>query len=298
MPFYLWDVQERCCCITKDLKETVQYTTISHTWGRWKRSDVPPVLIEGVKEWLIPQNTRFNVTDLPSILESAGARLKTRFIGFDLLCIPQDPDSDGLKQIARREIARQAKIFRGAEHAVAWLNDVDGWSGLNFVLRYLSIRYVSESNNLPSRMLELVKDDEGEEIELIESDLEYEEDGLPSIHPNGWLSSLWTLQELCLRPDMFFCDRSWQPFSVDGSLETAVRLDDFIALQSISHKVHAREQMKRDSGTSAEPNQASDDNPIQVDLFGWVTQSSALFELPSLAREAILSMGNMRYCEA
>ena len=33
---------------------------------------------------------------------------------------------------------------------------------------------------------------------------------------DGWFSSLWTLQEICLRPDMWLCNAGFEFFAVDN----------------------------------------------------------------------------------
>ncbi|KAL2827656.1 hypothetical protein BJY01DRAFT_255636 [Aspergillus pseudoustus] len=291
MPYYLWDVQKRRTYVTKELNERVQYTAISHTWGRWKNEDAPWVPVQGAEEWLIPQNTKFNVTDLPNILESAP--VDTRFVWFDLLCIPQEPESAELKQIARNEIARQATIFRGATHAIAWLNDVDGWEGLHAVLRILSIKYMSLMNELPSWMLDLANADPEVRLELA-SYPEMSKSG----ELNGWFSSLWTLQELCLRPDMILCDRLWNVFAVRGSKETAVRLDDLVALRRKIPDERLLEQEKRDTFDLFGGDVTENDCPPVIEGLDYLFLCCALIGFPNVSREAILSMGGQRYCQA
>lgn len=79
--------------------------------------------VDGVENWLIPENEIFNVKNLPQILVDVPT--KTSYVWFDLLCIPQDRFARALK-----EIVRQATIFRKAQYAIAWLNTIEHWSGL------------------------------------------------------------------------------------------------------------------------------------------------------------------------
>lgn len=105
LPHFLWD-SESCKTIeTSSLDHYPIYTVISHTWGRWAK-DEPPADIDGVP-WKVPQNWRFEVLELPQILNNLPS--KTRYVWFDLLCIPQDFSILGAK-----EISRQAQIFQGA----------------------------------------------------------------------------------------------------------------------------------------------------------------------------------------
>lgn len=61
---------------------------------------------------------------------------------------------------------------------------------------------------------------------------EYTYDDLDSVvaaTPSGWFSSLWKLQEACLRPDMLLVDRNWRLFAV-GPNNLVVTLDNLVAL--------------------------------------------------------------------
>jgi hypothetical protein len=73
MPYYLWDVKNRhCIVVSREWREPVEYTAISHTWGRWKIHGY--VQIEGIEGWLIPRNKRFDVAKLPDYLADVGLR--------------------------------------------------------------------------------------------------------------------------------------------------------------------------------------------------------------------------------
>ncbi|OJJ58383.1 hypothetical protein ASPSYDRAFT_1049073 [Aspergillus sydowii CBS 593.65] len=272
MPYYLWDIQRRRTVATQELQGKVEYTAISHTWGRWKKHDSPAMHINGVDGWLIPQNTRFNVTELPNILSSAC--LETPYAWFDLLCIPQTPDSEQLQQIGRDEIARQAKIFRGAKHAAAWFNDVEGCTGIHLVLRQLALSWLHSQQELPGWLLNLMNSDQQTELELFI--MQGDERGVP----NGWFSSLWTLQELCLRPDMILLDRQWRPFAIDA---TPVRLDDLAALMSAC-------EGNRDDAAKHLP--LFNTPEALYDLF----HHSGLIAIRDAGRVDIISMGNQRTC--
>ncbi|KAI9370459.1 hypothetical protein BJX61DRAFT_544587 [Aspergillus egyptiacus] len=273
MPYYLWDIQRRCTVPTQKLQGKVEYTAISHTWGRWKKHDCPSVHVEGVDGWSIPQNTRFNVTELPTILSSAC--LETRYVWFDLLCIPQMPESEQLQLVARDEIARQAKIFRGAKHAAAWFNDVAGWAGLHAVLRQLAVRWLQSQEELPAWLLSLAESDSQTELELYTPQGE-EEPGVM----NGWFSSLWTLQELCLRPDMILLSRQWCPFAIHTA---PVRLVDLAALMS------ACEGIRGHTSTDLPPSSSTE---ALHDLLN----DTGIIAIGDAGRVDILSMGNQRTC--
>lgn len=272
MPYYLWDIQKQRTVITRELEGEIQYTAISHTWGRWTRFECPRVQLPGVNGWSIPQNKKFNVADLPDILASASS-VKTPFVWFDLLCIPQNPARVGLRQVARDEIARQAKIFRAAKYAVAWLNDVESWTGLHAALKHFSINHLRGQCELPEWMLDLAESDKELEMELNYSKDYFDE--FPFIAPgevNAWFSSLWTLQELCLRPDMIFVNRQWRPFAVGGK---PVRLDDLAALCSEDSL-----EISSESGRG----------------LARFFNDSGLHAFPNIERGAILTVGNQRVC--
>jgi hypothetical protein len=63
-----------------------------------------------------------------------GLQCGTRYVWFDLFCIPQEGG-----EIMAREIARQALIFRNAKVAVAWLNDIPVVLGMGIPLRIMCL---------------------------------------------------------------------------------------------------------------------------------------------------------------
>lgn len=242
-PYFLWDVSRERIVIVEELKEAPDYLCISHTWGRWpkRRNDgtlEPPIRILGVP-WLVPQNEKFAVGSLPSMLKEA---FISGYIWFDLLCIPQDHS-----ERASLEISRQALIFGNAKWVIAWLNDIKSWSGLRSVVEWLSLFYLNTAVNVendnyifpllpdpfdevPASPIELClweprEDDDARPDEDI-VDPESTEIALPM----PWLTSLWTLQEACLRPDMVLCNKSWQPLTARD--RTLVPLDHLVTLDN------------------------------------------------------------------
>jgi hypothetical protein len=120
LPHYLWDIANERTVVTRDLGSSIEYTAISHTWGRWKYHDNqkhPKVRLPGLQEWTIPQNSKFKVEHIPDIL--AAVPFQTQYIWLDLVCIPQEPEHDQLVLLSQQEIGRQAKIFRSAKFTVA-----------------------------------------------------------------------------------------------------------------------------------------------------------------------------------
>src|SRR5262249_10645447 len=205
LPYYLWDIEAQRPVGVKDLPEAPAYTIVSHTWGRWRVPSTQPnakVAISGVP-WLVPRNTRFDVEALPDVLASRAAVFApTKFIWFDLFCIPQDRSA-----IAIAEIARQATIFGAAERAICWLNTIEDWRGLRSSMQWLTLTYYSHSQregevkaNIDreiSDLSEALTKPTGLFDAFTQHAPEYEAIAIGD-NPCGWFTSLWTLQEVCL----------------------------------------------------------------------------------------------------
>jgi hypothetical protein len=105
------------------LKGEIAYTATSHTWGRWIKDTLPPTQVDGVENWMIPQNFKFEVRELLEML--ASFPISTPYLWFDLIYIPQTHSDPDLMKILKREIGRQAKIFRRAKVVLAWFNEIN-----------------------------------------------------------------------------------------------------------------------------------------------------------------------------
>lgn len=192
-PAYLWDTVERRTIAIDSSRGVPDYICISHTWGRWRiKTDIP---ISGVP-WLVPTNSLYDIRDLPGILESC-LRPGERYIWFDLFCIPQD---NGPQTAV--EVAKQASVFGRSRRCIAWLHDVEGWDGVRGGLRYSALTYLQKSTNdngigvgieLSEKEATKVHSDAGCHMELVKSG---------SLEPCTWFSSLWTLQESVLCPNL------------------------------------------------------------------------------------------------
>ena len=200
LPFYLWDRVSRRTIEVSSPSERLKYTAISHTWGLWEIKEAGQVKkaeVHGVDGWEVPESTLFDVTSLPTIILRVPT--STQSVWLDLVRIPQDRSPRALD-----EISRQAAIFKNAEHAIIWLNNVESWDGLHSALMWMSLVYLDVDDNSvhntsqPPTGLFNDKNCTG----LFEH-----YDYTPSISRKdmnvcGWFSSLWTVQEVCLRPDM------------------------------------------------------------------------------------------------
>lgn len=210
-PYYLWDCNQKRTVRVDDLPSCPEYVCISHTWGRWRKET--SVIIPGV-EWAVPENTRYDVYTLPDILRELGSR----YIWFDLFCIPQEYGDE--RQAV--EISRQASIFRNSQKCIAWLNNCASFKGVDAALKWLAVYYFKATSTQfdPDWIDSKVKDLES----AADSPVEFME--MPEKYANlptalleryrvleehvGWFSSLWTLQEAVLCPDLELCSMNWE----------------------------------------------------------------------------------------
>ncbi|KAJ9607198.1 hypothetical protein H2200_008270 [Cladophialophora chaetospira] len=210
-PFYLWDLQKKRTVSVHELSQDPEYICISHTWGRWHDPAEEFAPIDNVP-WLVPRNSRFNVQDLPEMLEAA---FDVEYVWLDLLCIPQNRS-----ELALLEISRQAAIFTMAKTVVAWLWDVRSWSGLSGITEWLAHFCIQNRGDVEE---DLPDSPVCQETEMVSKDA-------PQDHPHtpiGWFTSLWTLQEACLRPDILLLNHDFEVFTVGGAPAT---LDSLAAL--------------------------------------------------------------------
>ncbi|KAF2727373.1 hypothetical protein EJ04DRAFT_557431 [Polyplosphaeria fusca] len=279
-PRYLWDRQELRTVVVSDLIHNnvgVRYVAISHTWGRWSKDK--PIPIDGVP-WLVPQNTRFKVQDLPNILLSIPSEF--RFVWMDLVCIPQDRSEEGA-----REISRQAKVFRGASQAIAWFTDVESFEGLEKILAWwtLELLHVHGDENEQRRVA--LKEEVWSEISDKQTGLLQPRSGPLTVDMrelNPWFTSLWTLQEVCLRPDMWLCSRDWKPLSCSGMVP--VPLSGVVAVIQTQNEAIKERAMKSPLNKT----------PVAIfELRLWRLKSE-LHKLLDLDRAAIITLGDRRHC--
>lgn len=242
-PYYLWDIRNRKTVKVEDLNRCPGYFCISHTWGRWVDETKPPFQIAGVP-WPVPRvkRERFNVETLPQDLQKLG---KGNYVWLDLFCIPQiatkgspwydeqysnkysEEVLDRWRERADDEIARQSSIFRGSSGCIAWLNDVENWKTVKRSLTWMSMWFLKESGYSSTRPVL------GTIVSAIQSTLrasEFFRSCLPQTQilrankDNGttrsqadfaWFTSLWTLQEAFLCPNMELYSRSWSQLTDD-----------------------------------------------------------------------------------
>lgn len=228
LPYYLWDIERQCSVVVHELQKQPQYAIVSHTWGRWLVPD-SHIVLPGVP-WKIPRNTRFEVERLPDILlQNISAFAPNRYLWLDLLCIPQDRS-----QLASTEIARQAAIFGGAMTAIAWLNNIDSWKGIQAGIQWLALAFLrgqhSPDNDIDTLLSEVAKRCVSS-TQLFEAYHHTNTNLSLGENPCGWFTSLWTLQEACLRPEMQLFNRNWEPLVINESdSPVPITLDSLLAL--------------------------------------------------------------------
>lgn len=132
-----------------------------------------------------------------------------------------------------REIARQAPIFGNAQIAIAWLHDVQDLSCIEGLFRVLAVslpqlELSSEQQKTRDHLLTQASEKIVGPTGLFNSEISngrrrYEDSwtakstvqafsGTEYPEVNHWFTSLWTLQEACLRPDMWLATSNWSFF--------------------------------------------------------------------------------------
>jgi len=291
LPRFLWDVKVGKTVSTQDMEGRPRYLVISHTWGRWKMPE-PWVTVAGV-EWQIPQNSLFDVRELPNILRRMDVTAK--YIWMDLVCIPQDRSIPEYAEIYHAEISRQGTIFGTAAAGVIWLSDYEDWNGLRCAIYWLCLKYLEktgppEHQALAAKLLPVFSKFAEAPTGLWMS---YEWNGTASnpTQPMGWFSSLWTLQEACIMPQMVFLNRSGQPFRIGNDLAS---LDSLVALLEEVGVSLLKSDRRTSVATRLEavvPSLAR--GPWELFVL------SDQFELPSVLKMnpiALLGMSNQRDC--
>ncbi|KAL5088631.1 hypothetical protein Trisim1_006324 [Trichoderma cf. simile WF8] len=297
-PEYLWDLKSSRTVRTSALGyPRPNYTTISHTWGRSVLPG-PGCIIPGGLLYPIPLNKAFDVNALPDNLKALQNKISSPFIWIDILCIPQG-DEDTMKaedkKIRLREIGRQRQIFENAESSIAWLHDVDDLSCLAEVFQWLCVSIFDVKNGtenarirdqVRNRLLDaindrrtgLVKPWKGEtEDELAVADQPGRYKGVTV--GSSWFNSLWTFQELCLRPDTYLATSRLDIMSLERGQPIPLN-----GLVCIYNKFVTLGRLKEENP------------PALQDLFYW-HRCTRLGQLLDFTLIDILMVGAQRYCK-
>ncbi|KAI1746154.1 hypothetical protein F4680DRAFT_463449 [Xylaria scruposa] len=272
-PYFLFDTIDQCTVRTVDIGIRPEYTVISHTWGRWVKDQ--PVEVTGVP-WKVPQNDLFNVKNLPRHL--ARIPTETRYVWIDLFCIPQDGSIRGAQ-----EVARQAAIFKNAKSAIAWFSDVWTFDALQRLVKWQLLHLLSYSIKEPTACQNM--------IGRIFRSLAWKQTGLlkprhgktsvENIQLNAWFTSLWTLQEAVMRPDLWLCASDWSYATCDGV--TPLPLIGLISISKTFAETH-------DIAYDLEAYE------ILFELDTWRLKSG-LGQLVDLAPISLIALGDRRECK-
>ena len=100
--------------------------------------------------------------------------------------------------------------------------------------------------------------------------------------PNPWLTSLWTLQETCLRSDMLLCTRNWDILRLYPGI--VISLSDIIAMFHVLARMESQ----------AYPNHT---DPASVVELTRLVHDTNLLHLPNQSRLSIITAGNFRHCK-
>lgn len=276
-PYYLWDtISSRTVCFPD---QPVRYIAISHTWGRWRPEDEACIEVSGVP-WPVPVNTRFAVSNIPEILLSCSEALDCQFVWFDLVCIPQARPfgevDDTWVSIKRREIKRQARIFTSATKVVAWFPDISNFEGLTMLSKYMALNCL-KGPQTETDLYETILDNAWKitQDQQIEWYTEPKQQSNEINAFNGWFTSLWTLQEVSLRPDMMFSTADWKILSLNST--DPLRIDGLVAI--------FRSSMGRK-------------NPISFRALSTLLAIAGLTDIFRLTPLGILSNGERRQCQS
>lgn len=147
--------------------------------------------------WTIPAINPefFTIDQFQGVVNRNRAMRGTRFLWLDIACIDQEDEKTKME-----EVGRQAGIFANAGMASAWL-----WTSSSERLRVV-LEDVFESREIAISLDASVSESQAEK-HLLRS-LQGEVDTLLD---DWWFSSLWTLQEMGLRPDAIILSSDAEP---------------------------------------------------------------------------------------
>ncbi|KAI0548661.1 hypothetical protein F4679DRAFT_549669 [Xylaria curta] len=187
-----------------------RYNILSYTWGFYiDRSALEtPLLIKGV-DWPIPpiQPDHFIATTFRHAIEFAARgclQKPCEWMWVDIACIPQDHpgETQEAKRLRGQEIGRQAAIFKKATEAFIWLSSMRKSS-------------LGESQSKLTTLDEFLKCLNEDDVGLVSPDDMLQhwseldrlsqsfETWMRRILDHPWFRSLWTVQEMFLRPNAF-----------------------------------------------------------------------------------------------
>ncbi|POS70687.1 hypothetical protein DHEL01_v210917 [Diaporthe helianthi] len=203
---------------------------------------------------------------------------------------------------ADSEIARQAVIFKQASHTIIWMNQISNWDGLSNAIDWMSAVYLGLDSLQPRPALD-------KPTGLFEEYDFYGDFSIDNVKPSGWFSSLWTLQEICLRPDMWLCNSHWTILTTGNCIPIALNtivaltgackgiLEELSALSSnLPHLDLSRSYLlPNDRMTAMIAHGRYHRGFLElVELF----DRTGMRDLHMIKKDYILLLGSQRYCES
>lgn len=188
------------------------YWVLSYTWGRFQAEAGSTAVKIHNLQWDVPpiKPEHFSVNELEAVMAWIGKH--TEFLWIDIACIDQ---LDRPRQMY--EIGRQAAIFNRATLACIWMTRLDNQEMQNAVSALMNGDLVGICTRGKSQ-----RTDE-QDIRLLREVVF----GLETLNKDPWFSSLWTLQELVIRPDAVLLSREGVPCTATvGELIFNVRVED------------------------------------------------------------------------
>ena len=199
----------------------------------------------------------FDVTTLPEVLRRFAKLVDLEYVWFDLVCIPQVDVGHNLYPLKQQEVRNQATIFRRAHRGIMWSHDISDWHSIQLAIHWLALGAVAENappdvasdisilrqgvgaicagfgkhgarpppvacsitgSTLHQGLYPPPKSNVKDLSNLLEPSCRDPSAELNYIAPAVWFTSLWTLQEVILRPDMLLCNRNFELLSLDWGL--------------------------------------------------------------------------------
>lgn len=110
-PRWLLDKEEWRICQYTDIENEVHrngYGIISYTWGRWAKWDQEPKDLPRDLQWKLPVIQGSTSGDFFTVARNAVSTMKTRYVWWDWMCVPQGKDlSDELRKVKGEEVSKQ-----------------------------------------------------------------------------------------------------------------------------------------------------------------------------------------------
>lgn len=247
-PLYLWDTERNKTVRSDSIAGNPDYICISHTWGRWRLESLP---VAGVP-WDVPRNQRFDVESLPESLKLLGDRFIWIDLFCIPQDNSHEAKQEIGRQASifggcRKAIAwlNDVDSWDGVRKGLHWLGlqaqrntmrPYESPSPGYLLVADADLEAAEETAEVPTELLPIPQQIEAEDttdkpnrwlsprailqrkntsqaLQLqFQQQRERERLG-PEV--TGWFTSLWTLQEAVLCPEITLCSRNWTVLS-DG----------------------------------------------------------------------------------